>query len=441
MNIRHSLHLGWVGCLLVGALGDVACSSDDSSTTTGPGRGGATSTGSGGSAATGGAGGATGGSGATGGIGAAGGSGGASGQGGRGGTSGSAGSSAAGGSGGWGGATGGSGGAIGGSGGKGGAGGTGGAAGTGGTAGAAGNGGNGGTAGKGGATVDSGAPADSGNPIDAGGTLDGSTSCPGGGWAPGDQTIKLQWGGVERSYVVHVPPSYTGTIAVPLMLVIHGAHNTPALARSWSQMDPVSNQNGFIVMYPAGLDCWNAGGVLPGCTAADDDVGFLKAAVSDVKSHACIDPKRVFATGISNGSMMAQHMGCQAADIFASVGGVAAGGGRCTPSRPLSVFYVHGTEDMTVSFSGAQPNVTRWANVNGCNGTPVETYNNQGSTKCVTYQGCRDGVEVTFCTVTGMGHCWPEDTRCGPGGGPQYGVSDFKASPMMWEFFQRHPLP
>jgi poly(3-hydroxybutyrate) depolymerase len=113
--------------------------------------------------------------------------------------------------------------------------------------------------------------------------------------------------------------------------VIHGAHNTPALARSWSQMDTVSNQNGFIVMYPAGLDCWNAGGILPGCTAAADDVGFLRAAIADVESHTCIDPKRVYATGISNGSIMAQYMGCKASDIFASVGGVAGGVG-CTAS-------------------------------------------------------------------------------------------------------------
>ena len=46
------------------------------------------------------------------------------------------------------------------------------------------------------------------------------------------------------------------------MLVIHGAHNTPALVRGWSQMNPVSDQNGFIIAYPAGLDCWNAGGIL-----------------------------------------------------------------------------------------------------------------------------------------------------------------------------------
>jgi hypothetical protein len=110
MKVCQSLLRGWVGYLLVGALGGVACSSDGTSTKTGSGRGGATSTGSGGSGATGGASGGTGGSGATGGTGATGGSGGASGtggQGGRGGAGGSAGSGAAGGSGGTGGATGG----------------------------------------------------------------------------------------------------------------------------------------------------------------------------------------------------------------------------------------------------------------------------------------------------------------------------------------------
>jgi len=248
----------------------------------------------------------------------------------------------------------------------------------------------------------------------------------------------LQWGGVNRQYVVHVPSGYAETTRVPLMLVIHGAHNTPALVRGWSQMNPVADQNGFIVAYPAGLDCWNAGGILPGCTAADDDVGFLKAVVKDVESHACIDQKRVYITGISNGSIMAQYMGCQAADVFAAVGGVAGGVGRCSPSRPLSVFYVHGTADMTVPYSSAQPNVTGWANRDGCNSTPLQVYS-QGSTTCVVYQGCTAGNEVEFCTVTGMGHCWPEDTRCGPQ--PGFGVTDFKASPMMWEFFNRHPLP
>lgn len=273
------------------------------------------------------------------------------------------------------------------------------------------------------------------------GTAGAPSTCSSSDWAAGDQTITLMHDGVEREYEVHVPPGYTGTTAVPLMLVIHGAHNTPGMVKSWSQMNPVADENGFVIAYPAGLDCWNSGVILPGCTAADDDVGFLLAVVSDVQSHACIDPKRVYAAGISNGSIMAQFMGCESADVFAAVAGVAGGvGGGCSPSRPISVFYVHGTEDSTVSYSSARPNVTGWADRNGCDSTPMETYN-MGSTVCETYGNCDEGVEVVFCTVSGMGHCWPEDTNCGPGGGPSFGVTDFKASPMFWEFFERHPLP
>ena len=85
-------------------------------------------------------------------------------------------------------------------------------------------------------------------------------------------------------------------------------------------------------------------------------------------------------------------------------------------------------------------NPTIFGNTRFPDDLPMETYN-MGSTRCVTYGGCRESAEVVFCTVTGMGHCWPEDSNCGPVGGPMFGVTDFKASPMMWEFFQRHPMP
>jgi len=284
----------------------------------------------------------------------------------------------------------------------------------------------------------SGMSEDSGSSSGTAGTT--SMACSSGGWTTGDQRITLTHDGLDRVYEVHVPPGYTGTAPVPLMLVIHGAHNTPRMARSWSQMDPVADENGFIIAYPAGIDCWNAGFTLPGFTAADDDVGFLMSVVADVSGHACIDPKRVYATGISNGSMMAQTLGCEKADVFAAVGGVAGpvGVSPCNPSRPITVTYFHGTDDQTVPFSSAEPTVNGWVQRNGCTGSPIETYN-QGSTVCKTYQNCHDGVEVLFCVITGMGHCWPEDTTCIPQMGA--GVDDFKASPMMWEFFERHPLP
>ena len=322
-----------------------------------------------------------------------------------------------------------------------GAAGTTGAAGTAATAGTTGEAGRGGTTGAAGSTAGRIAGgAGGGGSVGTGGTGTPG-SCPAGGWTPGDRRVTLLHGGIERAYEIHVPAGYTGATPVPLVMTIHGAHNTPALVRGWSRMNPVADQNGFIVAYPAALDCWNSGPSLPGCTMADDDVGFLTLVVADIKSHACIDPKRVYATGISNGAMMAQRLGCQRADVFAAVGGVAGPTAvSCMPARALSVVYVHGTEDRTVGYSSAQPNVNGWAMRNGCTGSPVQTYS-MGSTTCVTHQSCRDGAEVVFCTVTGMGHCWPEDTNCGPGGGPSFGVADFKASPFMWEVFARHPLP
>ncbi len=206
------------------------------------------------------------------------------------------------------------------------------------------------------------------------------------------------------------------------------------MARSWSQMDAVADQNGFIVAYPAGLDCWNTGMILPGCTAADDDLGFILAVVDEIENHTCIDEKRVYATGISNGSMMAQYLGCEAAERFAAVGGVAAGMfGRCAPSRPISVFYVHGTADTTVGYSPGA--VDTWIELNECDSSPIDAYS-VGPTTCLLSQGCRDGVEVEFCTVEGMEHCWPDNCYQG-----SYGPDVFEASPMMWEFFSRHPLP
>jgi polyhydroxybutyrate depolymerase len=299
-------------------------------------------------------------------------------------------------------------------------------------AGAGGEAGTGGTAG--GASGTAGGAGDSSG---AGGQT--STPCASGGWTPGDQRIMLTHDGLEREYEVHVPPGYTGSTPVPLVMTIHGAHNTIAMVKGWSQMNPVADANGFIVVYPQAVDCWNTGFML--CDAADDDVGLLTAVVADIRSHACIDPKRVYATGLSNGAMMAQYLGCQEADIFAAIGGIAGpNGGGCNPSRPLSVVYMHGTEDATVGYSSARPTVTGWATRNGCSATPTETYN-MGSTRCETYSGCRGSGEVVFCTHTGMGHCWPEDSRCGPGGGPDFAITDFEASPFMWEFFKRHPLP
>jgi polyhydroxybutyrate depolymerase len=233
--------------------------------------------------------------------------------------------------------------------------------------------------------------------------------------------------------MVYIPPSYDGSSRWPLIFVIHGAMNTIALVRGWAKMEPQADAEKFIIVYPQGdMNCWNAGGCCCGATA--DDVGFIRTVLSDVSSHACIDSKRVFAAGISNGAMFAHRLGCEAADIFAAVAGVAGPVSvTCNPSRPITVVYFHGTADTTVNFSSAEGTFTGWAKRDGCTGTPVDV---QPGRRSAARQTCNAEL-VAFCAITGMGHCWP---RTPPRGLQQgAGVTDFR-EPVMCQI-STAPLP
>ena len=123
-----------------------------------------------------------------------------------------------------------------------------------------------------------------------------------------------------------------------------------------SGFNGVADQNGFVVVYPNGtgrwsgdiLFTWNGGNC---CGSAQeknvDDVGFMRAIVTDLQTQFKIDPKRIYATDMSNGGILAQRLGCEAADLFAAIAPVAGtlNFTPCTPSRSVSVIEFHGTAD------------------------------------------------------------------------------------------------
>jgi polyhydroxybutyrate depolymerase len=61
-------------------------------------------------------------------------------------------------------------------------------------------------------------------------------------------------GGLTRTYLVHVPPSYTGATAVPLVVDIHGWTATAEIQRSLSGFLALSDARGFIVTCPQGVE-------------------------------------------------------------------------------------------------------------------------------------------------------------------------------------------
>jgi polyhydroxybutyrate depolymerase len=253
-----------------------------------------------------------------------------------------------------------------------------------------------------------------------------SPGCSASTLKPGNSSASLMVGNVKRDYLLHVPSSYTGKTAVPLILDFHPLTSNASSHRGSSGYDGVADKEGFIVAYPDGPRSWNVG---PCCTQSRtvDDLGFAKAVVAKLKSEACIDAKRVYAAGYSNGGGMALHVGCNAADVFAAIAPAAfdllvENEQPCHPTRPISVLAFRSTNDIIVPYSGgesrpptaypldpihflgAENTFKRWAELDQCTGTPAT---NGG---CKSHTQCAAGVEVTLCT-TSNGHATGDATK------------------------------
>ncbi len=135
---------------------------------------------------------------------------------------------------------------------------------------------------------------------------------------PGDHTRTFQVGGRERSYLVHIPPKHDPQKPTPVVLAFHGAMtNAPIMALA-SGLDAKADEAGFIVVYPNGtgkgelLLVWNSGGFRrPDAEKLPDDVAFVGAILDELPKLVHVDPKRVHATGISNGGMMCYRLAAE----------------------------------------------------------------------------------------------------------------------------------
>jgi hypothetical protein len=90
--------------------------------------------------------------------------------------------------------------------------------------------------------------------------------------------------------------------------MLHGGFGSARQAQKSYGWDAEADRGQFVVAYPDGLGrAWNTGGGCcgtPGRTNADD-IGFITAMVSAIERQLPVDANRVYATGISNGGIMA----------------------------------------------------------------------------------------------------------------------------------------
>lgn len=284
-------------------------------------------------------------------------------------------------------------------------------------------------------------------------------TCTGKTGKAGNRTLSLKSSGIGRVSVLHVPARYEPTEGAPLVLNFHGFTSDGWQQQILTRMDATSEARGFIVAYPSGVAAsWNAGQCCgTAWLDAVDDVQFVKDLIAKISDEYCIDPKRIYATGMSNGGFIAHRLGCELADTFAAIAPVAGvlgvAPGACKPSRPMPVLHFHGTSDPLVPYGGGYPvlkldmagtlnfrsvkdTVATWRNLNGCVGEPEILYA-KGDATCERWADCSPGAEVTLCTIDRGGHTWPGGVPI-PMGKTSSSIS---ATETMADFFEAHRLP
>ncbi len=288
--------------------------------------------------------------------------------------------------------------------------------------------------------------------------------------ASGEEKVTTTSGGAERWYYRHVPPQYDGARPLPVVLDFHGYVEGAEVHVQHSKLGTFGDTKGFVTITPHGQ------GPVPRWDTGFDsvDMEFVGDLLDELGRTLCIDERRVFSTGLSNGAFMSSALACTFADRIAAVAPVA--GVRaidgCDPARPVPVVAFHGTDDQYVAYDGGVgpaarnlPNpdgsprtpestpgtapallrpsipdtVAEWADRNGC-GSKATRRAIADDVTVISYR-CPDHADVALYRVEGGGHNWPgsafsQAIEAATG----HVTFSIDANEVMWKFFRRHPL-
>lgn len=262
----------------------------------------------------------------------------------------------------------------------------------------------------------------------------------------GTQSRTISVGTGKRTYIVHVPPGYDPSKFTSVVFAFHGFTTQATDFVKNIGIEAASDQRNFLAVIPQGsgvVPSWNAGGCCGEAqTFNTDDVGFVKTLLASLRSEFCVDNKRVFAMGHSNGGFMVNRLACEMADDFAAIGPNSAGlvFSPCKPTRPVPVYYMHGDADLVVFYGGGFPlgwngaknTFDGWGTRNSCT-TPAKVTSQSGKVTCQTYAPCAAGADVNLCTISGGDHVWPSSTT------DTQRYADGTKSYL--DFFATHPKP
>ncbi len=275
----------------------------------------------------------------------------------------------------------------------------------------------------------------------------------------------LTVGALKRTYFVYRPKAAPPSESLPVVVAVHGATMNGPMMAWMSQLNGVADRESFLVVYPDGTGAnrsytWNAGNCCGDARKNQvDDVGFFRALLADLIKRDAIDPKRIFVTGISNGAMMTYRIAAELAGQIAAIAPVAGPSPPVAtpPSRPMPIIHFHGTMDQFTPYNGGkgpkslfqidylsvEQTISMWVLFNQCRSqpeiTPVKVAEGDLAVTKMTYGNGLAQSEVQLFKIDGGGHTWPGRKPFAKFMGQA--VLSLGANQLMWQFFQRHPLP
>ncbi len=280
-------------------------------------------------------------------------------------------------------------------------------------------------------------------------TLDKNLSCE-------DDTAcrTLIVGEETRTYFVYIPSSYDDNNATPLLINFHGFGGSAEdfandIGGGSSNLNSFADAHNFIVVYPQGVERskgdseWDPGD--NGATSIiDNDVFFVDKLIENISQEWNIDPLRIYASGYSNGGMMAYGLACNRADVFAAIGvmsGTMLIDEGCDLSLQTSIIIFHGIEDNVLPYNGDQnfqslsAVIDYWLGHNDISSSTLEsTLSNNGDILRDIYADNSRNLSITSYTVNNEydkpgGHVWFTDD-----------INDKHPNEILWEFLSAHRL-
>ncbi len=278
----------------------------------------------------------------------------------------------------------------------------------------------------------------------------------------GNHDLFVEVSGEKRAYILHLPPLPDDTSTIPLVINFHGKKDNAKSFQEAVKMDMIADQMGYAVVYPNGTGrwsnkklTWNAGQCCgPAVSKKTDDVGFVRQLIRDIEQYIALDRERIYATGFSNGGMMAYRLAVEASDLIAAAAPVAGSMAvaEFTPELPVPIMQMHSIDDPQIlykgdskatfpfgkeQYNGVADDIEQWAGFNQCKedykvarsivGGLGTDYAGQKA-NLIIYSDCEQGAEVSLWQLQGITHEWP---------GAQSATQLINMNKEMLQFFSR----